>query len=102
MATNTALKDTREGDNVRLVTLDVSKIKTAFDSAGISDNVGSGDGLLFYVKDTSAGSSVSTSVVNSSTGATTAVTSAKQRGVKLINGAALPSAGMSVVSPNTV
>ena len=61
-----------------------------------------GDGLLVYVKDTSHGTSVSTSVVNSSTGAATAVTSSRMRGVKLINGAALPTGGLSVVSPNPV
>ena len=102
ITTNTALKDIREGDNVRLVTFDVGKIKTAYDAAGISDNVGSGDGLLFYIKDTSVGTSVSTSVLNSATSALTAVTSAKQRGVKIVNGASLPSAGLSIVSPNTV
>ena len=102
ISTNTALKDIREGDNVRLVTLDVSRIKTAFDSASISDNVGGSDGLLFYIKDTSVGTSVSTSVVNSSTSATTAVTSLKQRGVKIVKGTLLPSAGLSIVSPNTV
>ena len=102
ITTNTALKDIREGDNVRLVTIDVSKIKTACDTAKIFDQVGGSDGILFYVKDKSVGTSVSTKVVNSSTGATTTVTSSKQRGVKLINGAALPSAGLSIVSPNAV
>ena len=100
--TNTALKDVREGDNVRLVTVDASLIKNAVDSATIADNVGSKDGLLLYVADTSHGTSVSTKIVDSVSGSSTTVTSSRSRGVKLINGGSLPSIGLSVVSPNTV
>ena len=75
VTTNTALKDVREGDNVRLVTVDASLIKTALDSASISDNVGSNDGLLLYVADTSNGTSVSTNIVDSISGSSTTVTS---------------------------
>ncbi len=99
---NRALKDTRESDNVRLVTLNVSKIKDAHTASTITDNVGAGDGLMLYVKDSSQGTSVSTNVVDSSTGATTSVTSSRMRGVKLTNGSILPSVGLSVVSPNAV
>jgi hypothetical protein len=99
---NRALRDVREGDNVRLVTMDVGQIKNAKAAGTISDNVGAGDGLMLYVRDTSHGTSVSTNVVNSSTGAATAVTSSRMRGVKLTNGAALPAGGLTVVSPNTV
>ena len=110
LTTNTALKDVREGDNVRVVSVDVAKVRTAYNGSSITDNVGGGDGLLFYVRDTSVGTSASTKIVNSSTGASTTVTSTTQRGVKLINGAKLPGEGagsgivkgFTVVSPNTV
>lgn len=110
LTTNTALKDSREGDNVRLVSVDVAKVRTAYNGSSITDNVGGGDGLLFYVRDTSVGTSASTKIVNSASGASTTVTSTKQRGVKLINGAKLPgegagsgiAKGFTLVSPNTV
>ena len=100
LTTNTAIKDVREGDNVRVVAMDVSKINTALATSKISDSVGGGDGLLLYVRDTSAGSSVSTKVVNSSSGATTTVTSTSRRGIKLTKGATLPGSGLTVVTPN--
>ena len=110
LTTNTALKDPREGDNVRLVSVDVAKVRTAYNGSSITDNVGGGDGLLFYMRDTSVGTSASTKIVNSSTGASNTVTSTTQRGVKLINGAKLPgegaaagiAKGFSLVTPNTV
>lgn len=102
LTTNTALRDVREADNVRVVTMDIGKVKTAHDTGKIFDNVGSGDGYLFYVVDTSFNTSVSTVVKNSSTGATTNVTSAKKRGVKLVNGALLPSVGLTVATPNII
>jgi hypothetical protein len=99
---NTALTDDREGDNVRLVTVDVSKINSAASSAKIKDSVGSSDGFLLFINDSSVGTSVKTNIVDSLTGAKTAVTSSRTRGVKLINGGTLPSAGLTVVSPNPV
>lgn len=108
ITTNRAIRDVREGDNVRVITLDVGQVRTAYNASTITDNMASGDGLLFYVKDTSVGTSVSSSVVNSSTGTATAVTSSRQRGVKLVNGAQLPGSGsslakgFSLVTPNSV
>ncbi len=106
---NRALYDRREGDNVRVVSVDVGAVRTAYNGSTITDNVGGGDGLLFYVQDTSVGTSVSTSIVNSSTSASSAVTSTRRRGVRLQNGASLPGAGstglakgFSVVTPNTI
>lgn len=99
---NRAMRDVREGDNVRNVVLDIGVIKTASDQGRISDTVGSGDGLLFYVSDTSVGTSVSTVVRNASTGASTTVTSSSKRGVKLVNGGSLPSVGLTIASPNIV
>lgn len=111
LTTNTAIKDVRENDNVRLVSVDVAKVRTAYNASTITDNVGGGDGLLFYVKDSSAGSSVaSVPIVNTVTGVTASlVTSSKQRGIRLFNGAKLPgegstglAKGFSVVTPNSV
>ena len=105
LTTNQAIKDIRESDNVRVVTMDVSQINSAlatakiFDTAGGSSGTG-GDGLLLYFKDTSVGTSVSTKVVDSSSGSTTSVTSTSRRGIKLTKGASLPSIGLSVVTPN--
>jgi hypothetical protein len=97
-----AIRDVREGDNVRLVTIDVQAVKNALAVNSISDNTGAGDGLMLYVKDTSHGTQVNSTVVNSATGATTAVSSSRSRGVRLVNGASLPAGGLSVVSPNPV
>ena len=99
---NTALRDVRDGDNVRVVTMDIGAIKAAHTGGTITDNFGGSDGLMFYVQDTSVGTSVSTKVVNSATAAQTSVTSSRSRGVKLVNGAQLPSVGLSIVSPNAV
>lgn len=97
--TNTALKDVRDADYVRLVTLDMDKVRTGYNAGTITDTVGSGDGLAIYVKDTSAGSTVNSQVVNSQTGATKNVVSSRARGVKLINGSRLPAVGVTIVSP---
>ncbi len=99
---NTAIRDVRDGDNVRLVNMDIGVIKSQYDAGVVKDNVGGNDGLVIFVKDTSAGTSVSSQVVNSATGAATGVTSSRSRGVRLKNGAKLPSAGLTVVSPNPV
>ena len=102
LTTNTALRDVRDGDNVRVVTLDVGKITTAHKAAGVVDSVGGNDGYVFYLADKSGGTSVATQVVNSSSGKSTAVTSSRSRGVKLVNGGTLPDVGLTVVSPNAV
>jgi hypothetical protein len=101
---NTALKDPRESGNTRVVSLDVGALKTVSEGASrkVVDNVGGGDGLLLYIQDTSVGTSVNTVVKNSATGATTNVTSAKTRGVKLINGGKLPAGGLTIATPNTL
>jgi hypothetical protein len=102
LVANTALKDVRDADNVRIVGLDVGKLTKSFDvDRTISDNVG-GDGLLIYVKDTSVGTAVPTKIVNSATGTAAAVTSNRSRAVRLFNGAKLPSAGLTVATPHPV
>lgn len=102
VTTNTALTDVREGDNVRNVTVDMSKITSSANSGTLKDTVGSSDGFLLFINDTSVGTSVSTKIVNAATGAATNVTSTRARGVKLTKGGTLPSAGMTIVSPNPV
>ena len=102
LTTNTAIKDAREGEFVRIVTMDVSKINAALTASSISDNAGGdlgtgGDGLLFYVKDTSAGTSIPNVPI---VGVALPVTSLSRRGVKLIKGATLPAIGLTVVTPN--
>jgi hypothetical protein len=104
---NTAMTDDREGDNVRMVSVDVSQITSAANAGTLKDtnstiNGSGGDGFLIYVSDTSVGTSVKTNIMDSSTGTKTAVTSSKVRGVKLVNGATLPNAGLTIVSPNPV
>ncbi len=109
ITTDTAIKDVRDADNVRIVTVDVDKIRTATDTdKTIRDNAGGvdgtgGDGFLLYVEDTSVGTSVGTKIVNSDNGALVKnVTSGRSRGVKLINGGKLPSKGLTVATPNPV
>lgn len=114
ITTNTTLSDGREGDNVRLVNVDVGKLATAVNlAASTYDSVGNNDGLLIYIKDTSAGSSVTTagysgySVSQQTAGyykasGGTSVTSTSKRGIRLINGGTLPDAGLSIATPNPV
>lgn len=97
--TNTALKDVRDADYVRVVTLDMDRIRSGHSAGTIKDTVGAGDGLAIYVKDTSVGSTVNSRVVNSQTGATKNVVSSRARGVKLINGSRLPTVGLTLISP---
>ena len=114
ITTNTTLKDGRENDNVRVLNVDVGKIAGAVNaSASTYDTVGNKDGLLLYINDTSAGTSVSTRGFsgyttvatdsgNLTTSGGTTTTSSSKRGVRLINGGTLPSIGMTVATPNPV
>lgn len=114
ITTNTTLKDGRENDNVRVMNVDVAKITSAVNAdAATYDTVGNNDGLLLYVNDTSAGTSVTTrgftgysttTAANgnlTTTGGTT-TTSTSRRGIRLINGGSLPNIGMTVATPNPV
>jgi len=114
ITTNTTLKDGRENDNVRVVNVDVGAITTAVNASSTTyDTVGNNDGLLLYINDTSAGTSVTTrgfsgytttATANgnlTTTGGTT-TTSTSHRGVRLINGGSLPAVGLTVATPNPV
>ncbi|MGB8356337.1 MAG: hypothetical protein WCD79_20730 [Chthoniobacteraceae bacterium] len=130
--TDTAFKDGRVGDTVRAVTIDVGKITTAYNSGAIVDNniyagKQANDGLLLYIQDTSAGTSVTTNGYNYNisgtsgtipwhtatiSGTSPTITSSSARGVRLVNGGSLPAGGTSgtvnpyggltIASPNPV
>jgi hypothetical protein len=110
--TDTAFKDGRVGDTVRAVTIDIGKITAAYNSGAIVDNniyegKQANDGLLLYIADTSAGTSVTTNGYSygisasgtsglrtaTLTGTNTTVTSSAARGVRLVNGGSLPAGG---------
>jgi hypothetical protein len=103
ITTNVAITDARAGDNVRMVSLDVGKVATAYSTGKVLDTVNNADGLTFYIADTSNGTQVNTKL-GSATGTTV---KSSTRGIKLINGATLPynatnKTGFSVISPNAV
>ncbi|MGB8356626.1 MAG: hypothetical protein WCD79_22200, partial [Chthoniobacteraceae bacterium] len=127
--TNTAFKDGRVLDTVRAVTVDIGMITTAYNNGAILDNnVYAGkqanDGLLLYIQDTSAGTSVTTNGYNynisgtsssvpwrtaTRSGTSATITSNSARGVRLVNGGSLPapnasnsSGGLTIASPNPV
>lgn len=77
LSTNVSIQDFRENASVRLVTLDVSKLDKT--------KIAGWNGVV-YISDTSA----------SQTGGT------PKRGVRLKNGATLPTGGLTVVSDNPV
>lgn len=81
ISTNQTIQDNREGASVRLATLDLSVV-----NAKISDGTLAPFNNIIYITDTSA----------SQTGGT------PKRGIRLKNGAVMPSAGLTVASQNPV
>jgi hypothetical protein len=81
LSTNQTIQDNREGASVRLATLDMAIV-----NAKISDGTLSPFNNIIYVSDTSAGA----------TGGT------PKRGIRLKNGATLPTNGITVASANPV
>jgi hypothetical protein len=82
VSTNQTIQDNREGANVRLVTLDVSKIEN--NTSGLSATYkSSGFNGIVYIYDSSASSGA-------------------RRGVRLLNGSMIPSTGLTVASQNPV
>jgi hypothetical protein len=79
IVTNQTIQDNREAANIRLVTLDVSKI---LNSAGTAYKTSSFNGI-FYIYDSSEMSSA-------------------RRGVRLLNGSKIPASGLTVASVNPV
>ncbi|MEY2485566.1 MAG: hypothetical protein QOH39_1214 [Verrucomicrobiota bacterium] len=87
ITTNQVIYDVREGAFVRLTTIDIAALTSNMNKLG-------GNGIMYF-SDTSAGTSVSTTFNG------TSVTTAK-RGIRLKNGATLPSGGMTFVAENPV
>ncbi len=84
--TNDALQDNREGANMRIVTLDMSIITNALTPAaqgGTGQLVNTGFHGIIYISDTSGSGTV-------------------KRGVRLKNGAKMPTGGLTVASNNPV
>ncbi len=79
IVTNQTIQDNREAANIRLVTLDVSKI---LNSTGTGYKTSSFNGIV-YIYDSSE-------------------TSSARRGVRLLNGSKIPAAGLTVASANPV
>jgi len=134
ITTNTTLYDGRVGDFVRTVNVNVGVITAAVNTA-TSSGLATGfdvvhannqpDGVLLYIQDTSAGTSVTTNGlgVNPTNGSLTyttksagtglnstttptatplSATSSGARGIRLVNGGSIPNVGMSIVSPNPI
>jgi len=88
--TNKVMWDVRENAFIRIAEVDVSKINTA-----ISGNkLPSWNGVIYF-SDTSAGTSVNTTFSGNTVSTT-------KRGIRLKNGATLPTNGMTVVAENPV
>jgi hypothetical protein len=81
ISTNQTIQDNREGASVRLATLDMGVVSTAIRNGAISPF-----NNIIYISDTSA----------SNTGGT------PKRGIRLKNGAVMPSNGITVASQNPV
>jgi len=79
ISTNQTIQDNREGANIRLVTLDVSKV---LNNTGTGYKSSSFNGIV-YIYDSSE-------------------TSSARRGVRLVNGSNIPSSGLTVASVNPV
>jgi hypothetical protein len=82
ISTNQSIQDNREGAQIRLVTLDISKIES--NTSGLSPTFkSSGFNGIVYIYDSSN-------------------TTSTRRGVRLLNGTKIPSAGFTVASQNPV
>jgi hypothetical protein len=87
MTTNEAIQDNREKSTMRIATLDMQKVYQALrpvgDDGGTGELVGAGFKGILYLSDTSGTSTV-------------------KRGIRLKNGAKLPTGGLTVASDNPV
>ena len=105
ITTNGVIWDSRENGYVRLTTLDISALTSSLSKIPAWNHTGTGG--IIYIADTSATSynsdgtvkTAGTSVSVTLNGTTSTTT---KRGIRLKNGATLPSSGMSVVSDNPV
>lgn len=88
MTTNQVIWDSRENAYIRLVTVDIGSLTSNM------NKLSPWNGLIYF-SDTSAGTSVNTTYSGNSV-------STSKRGIRLKNGATLPSGGMTVVAENPV
>jgi hypothetical protein len=93
LATNQPIQDNREATLVRLTTLDINQLTSSMSKLPAWNHTGTGG--IIYISDTSAGTAVNVTL-NSNTSSTV------KRGIRLKNGATLPSGGMTVVSENPI
>ena len=97
ITTNQAMQDNREGTYVRITNLDVGKLlQCQFRQPALSATNG-WNGVIYVSDTTPHGTTVNTTVTGSSTAAPTT-----KRAIRLVNGAILPSSGMTLVSDNAV
>jgi hypothetical protein len=88
MTTNQVIWDSRENAYIRLVTVDIGSLTSNM------NKLSPWNGMIYF-SDTSAGTSVNTTYNGNSVSTT-------RRGIRLKNGATLPSGGMTVVAENPV
>ncbi|MFL6529831.1 MAG: hypothetical protein ACJ8KX_05125 [Chthoniobacterales bacterium] len=91
VVTNRVIQDNREQAPVRLVDFDVSK----FISTYATNNYKSWNGII-YIRDSSAGTDVAVTLPGGT------ATTTRKRGVRIVNGAKVPTGGMTIVSDNPV
>jgi hypothetical protein len=103
MTTNQAIQDQRESTYVRLTTVDVSKITAAINAGNLpvvsATPVGGywPIGNIIYFSDTTTnGTAVSAPITGGATVSTT------KRAIRLLNGATLPSGGLTLVAENPI
>jgi len=94
ITTNQVIQDNREATFVRLTTVDIASLTSAMNKLPAWNHTGSGGGII-YISDTSAGTAINCTL-NGNTVSTV------KRGIRLKNGATLPSGGMTVVAENPV
>lgn len=99
---NRAFQDRREADFVRILDVDISKITKAVNDGILEDSVHATakDGITLYVTDKTQGTPKDTRMATLT--GTTPVRSARSRGIRLLNGARLPSVGLTVASANAI
>jgi hypothetical protein len=88
-----AFNDFREGGAVRVINFDVAQFNTSYVNG--SGQKAPYNGIV-YIRDSSTGTSVPVTLPGGST------VNTSKRGVRVINGASVPSAGITIVSDNPV
>ena len=92
LTTNISVYDAREGSNMQISELDISKIVAALDTGGALNNIGCN---IVYITDTTANNGISASGAQNSSGLA-------NRGIRLVNGYKMPAGGLTIVSDNPV